>query len=99
MEIRLVEGRMVPITVTTSEETPAPIPKAKLVLAEHGLSAFPLSAVADEQGRATLGPLPAGPAFLSVRADGFIARGAVPASSQTVSARAREISRGSCGFP
>lgn len=78
VEIRLSEGRMVNVQVTTSDQEPSPIPRAKLVLAEHGLSAFPLAAVADEQGRASIGPVPPGPSFLSVRADGFIARGVVP---------------------
>lgn len=78
VELRLVEGRMIHVKVTTAEEVPEPIAKAKLVLAEHGLSAFPLAAVSDQQGEVELGPLPPGPAFLSVRADGYIARGAVP---------------------
>lgn len=78
VEIRLAEGRMVHVQVTTSDAEAVPIPKAKLVLAEHGLSAFPLAAVADEQGIADIGPVPPGPSFLSVRADGFIARGVVP---------------------
>lgn len=77
IEVRMVEGRMVAVQVTTADESAAPIANAKLVLAEHGLSAFPLAAVADEQGRANLGPIPPGPSFLSVRADGYIARGAV----------------------
>lgn len=77
IEVRMVEGRMVGVQVTTAEEPAEPIARAKLVLAEHGLSAFPLAAVADEQGRANLGPVPPGPSFLSVRAEGFIARGAV----------------------
>lgn len=78
IEARLVEGRMLRVNVTTSDEPAMPIPKAKLVLAEHGLSAFPLSAIADEGGVAVMGPLPPVPAYLSVRAEGFIARGAVP---------------------
>jgi protocatechuate 3,4-dioxygenase beta subunit len=78
VEARLVEGRMIQIDVTTSDEAPEPIPNAKLVLAEHGLSAFPLAAVANEDGKTHMGPIPPGPAFLSVRAEGFIARGAVP---------------------
>lgn len=78
IEVRLVEGRMIAVQVTTADDSPEPIASAKLVLAEHGLSAFPLAAVADEQGRANLGPIPPGPSFLSVRAEGFIARGAVP---------------------
>lgn len=78
VELRLAEGRIVNVRVTASDELATPIPSAKLVLAEHGLSAFPMAAVADEQGVANIGPVPPGPSFLAVRADGFIARAAVP---------------------
>ena len=78
VELQLLAGRMVDVSVRSSDEEQVPIPKARLVLAEHGLSAFPLTAVANDAGHALLGPLPPGPAFLSVRAEGFIGRGALP---------------------
>lgn len=78
VELHLVTGRTVDVRVKSSDEDASPVPNARLVLAEHGLSAFPLTAIADDEGRALVGPLPPGPAFLSVRAEGFIGRGALP---------------------
>src|SRR6185369_7528078 len=50
----------------------APVSGANLVLAEGGLSSFPLEATTDARGAASLGPIAPGEAFLSARADGFV---------------------------
>jgi hypothetical protein len=59
------------------------VPGANVVLAEGGLSSFPLEATTDARGAATLGPFSPGDAFLSANADGFVARTgvAVPAGA------------------
>jgi hypothetical protein len=80
--LTLVRGRRVTVRVTDGEEEGAPpVPSASLVLAEGGLSSFPLEAKTDEKGTATLGPIGSGDAFLSAQAEGFVPRTgvAVPA--------------------
>jgi hypothetical protein len=82
--LTLVRGRRVAVRVVDGEEEGAkPIASASLVLAEGGLSSFPLEGKTDAQGRATLGPIRPGDAFLSAQADGFVPRTgvAVPAGA------------------
>jgi hypothetical protein len=82
--LTLVRGRRVTVRVTDGEDEGArPVASASLVLAEGGLSSFPLEAKTDEKGAATLGPLGPGDAFLSAQADGFVPRSgvAVPAGA------------------
>lgn len=76
--LRLGGGRTVQVLVSSEKPLSRPIAGASVVLAEFGLSPFPLTARTDEQGRAAVGPLSPGPAFLSVRAKGFVGRAAIP---------------------
>jgi protocatechuate 3,4-dioxygenase beta subunit len=77
--LRLARGRFVGVRVTDGDANDAAsIPAARVTLAEGGLSPFPLEGTTDRAGRARLGPIGAGGAALSVRADGFVPRGAVP---------------------
>jgi hypothetical protein len=78
MTLRLSPGRMIVAHVTDGDAEDADdISGARVVLAEAGLSPFPLEAVTDKRGRATLGPIAAGPATLSARADGYVGRASV----------------------
>lgn len=77
--LRVAAGRWVAVRVTDGEADDAdPVASARVTLAEGGLSPFPLEATSDAKGRATLGPIAPGGATLGVRADGFVARGAIP---------------------
>jgi hypothetical protein len=78
--LRLARGRFVDVRVTDGDALDAPgIAAARVTLAEGGLSPFPLEATSDRSGRARLGPIGPGAATLGVRAEGFVARGAVAA--------------------
>ncbi len=69
LDLRLLPGREVQVLVRAARsEPPQPIAGARVVLAEHGLSAFPLQAISDAAGKVRLGTIPDGPAYLSVRA-------------------------------
>lgn len=81
--LRLAGGRYVQVRVTSEKPASRPISGASVVLAEHGLSPFPLTARTDDGGRASVGPLSPGPAFLSVRAKGFVGRAAIPVPDDT----------------
>lgn len=76
VELRLGPGVMVATRVIDGTDD-EPIERARVTLAEGGLSPFPLEGVTDKKGRVTLGPIAQGPASLSARADGFVGRGAV----------------------
>jgi len=79
LTLRLVQGRFVGVRVTDGDGDDAPpIEAARVSLAEGGLSPFPLEATTDAAGRARLGPIAPGGAALGARADGFVARGAIP---------------------
>ncbi len=57
-----------------------PVARANVVLTEGGLSPFPVEGTTDEQGRVVLGPVAlSGDAYLSARAEGFVAKSGVPA--------------------
>ncbi len=77
VELRLGVGRMVRVKVVSAAPEKRPIEGAAIVLAEFGLSPFPITARSGKDGFAAVGPLAPGPAFLSVRADGYIGRGAI----------------------
>ena len=82
--LTLTRGRRVAVRVTDGEDEEArPVASASLVLAEGGLSSFPLEGKTDAQGAATLGPVGPGDAFVSAQADGFVPRTgvAVPAGA------------------
>jgi len=78
LTLRLAPGRSVAVHVVDGEADDAsPVRGARVVLAESGVSPFPLEAETDAQGRATLGPIAAGPATLTARAEGYVGRTAV----------------------
>ena len=78
LTLHLAPGRMVVAHVTDGDAEDADdVAGARVVLAEAGLSPFPLEAVTDKRGRAILGPIASGAATLSARADGFVGRAAV----------------------
>lgn len=76
--LRLGTGRMVTALVTDdADEHAAPIADADVVLAEGGLSSFPLRGRTGADGKVVLGPISAGAATLSASADNFVTRPAV----------------------
>lgn len=78
LTLLVVPGRSVAVRVVDGEADDAsPVRGARVVLAESGVSPFPLEAVTDAQGRASLGPIAAGAATLTARADGYVGRSAV----------------------
>lgn len=78
LTLRLAPGRMVIAHVTDGDAQDSDdVAGARVVLAESGVSPFPLEAVTDKRGRAQLGPIAPGPATLSARADGFVGRAGV----------------------
>ncbi len=77
--LTLMPGRMVTVQVTGGAEEGAPIVAgADVVLTEYGVSSFPLQGTTGADGSVTLGPIAPGPATVSARAAGFVARGGVP---------------------
>jgi protocatechuate 3,4-dioxygenase beta subunit len=77
-KLSLQPGRFVSVLVSAEGAEPQPIVSADVVLAEDGLTPFPLQGRTDSEGRVTLGPIPERPATLSVRADGFMPESGVP---------------------
>ncbi len=78
LTLRLGPGRMVAIAVTDDEpDHPSPVRDADVVLAEGGLSSFPIQGRTAGDGTLTLGPISAGAASVSASADGFVTRPAV----------------------
>lgn len=76
--LKLAQGRMIPVVVTDDDsEHPAPVRDADVVLAEGGLSSFPIQGRTAGDGSVTLGPISAGAASVSASADGFVTRPAV----------------------
>lgn len=76
--LHLAPGHFVNVRVSGGDgDDNDPIAHARVTVAEGGISSFPLEASTDAKGRARLGPIAAGPASVGVRADGYVARGAV----------------------
>ena len=76
-EIKLVlePGRRVRVLVTDGDGDGAqPVKDAAVVLAEEGLTSFPIHARTGPDGAALLGPIASGRASVSARAAGFVAR-------------------------
>ena len=75
-EVTLVlePGRMQVTALVTDGSGPNPhlVPNADVVLAEEGLSTFPLRGRSGSDGKVTLGPISNGPATLSGRAPDFV---------------------------
>lgn len=76
VELRLSPGVMIRARVVDAVEDDG-IARARVTLAESGLSPFPIEGLTDKQGRVVLGPIARGSASLSARADGFVPKGAV----------------------
>lgn len=71
--LTLEPGRFVTALVTDgSGPNPHLVPDADVVLAEEGLSTFPLRGRSGSDGKVTLGPISSGPATLSARAPDFV---------------------------
>ncbi|HEY3594000.1 MAG TPA: carboxypeptidase-like regulatory domain-containing protein, partial [Polyangiaceae bacterium] len=76
--LRLGLGRRVAVHVRDGEGGDArAVADANVVLAEGGLSSFPLEAKADAHGDASLGPITAGGAFVSAQAAGYVGKAGV----------------------
>lgn len=76
--LMLGPGRTIRVSVVDGEEPDAtPVPNADVVLVEGGLGSFPFRGRTDARGEVSLGPLPVGPAAVSARAAGFVARSGV----------------------
>ncbi len=81
--LHLLAGRMVQVVVSGgSEEQSELVQGADVVLTEFGLSSFPLQGTTGSDGSVTLGPIAPGPASVSARATGYVARGGVPVPEQ-----------------
>ncbi|MDB4941416.1 MAG: hypothetical protein JWP97_950 [Labilithrix sp.] len=76
LELRLAPGMMVTARVVDALDEDG-VGKARVTLAEGGLSPFPIEGLTDKKGLVVLGPVARGASSLAVRADGFVARGAV----------------------
>jgi len=73
LTLRLEPGRTVIAVVTDGEGTnPVLVPGADVVLAEAGLSSFPLRGRTGSEGTVSLGPIASGPATLGARAADFV---------------------------
>jgi Carboxypeptidase regulatory-like domain/PDZ domain len=76
--LRLGPGREVHVLVTDGDgDPPIGVPKADVVLAENGISSFPLTGRTGDDGSVTLGPIAPGPAVVAARAADFVPRGGV----------------------
>jgi hypothetical protein len=78
VELTLEEGKQVAVLVTNGDgEDAPPIKDASVVIAEEGLTSFPLQGRTDVHGIVTLGPIARERAAASARAPGFVAKSAV----------------------
>ncbi|EYF03573.1 carboxypeptidase regulatory-like domain-containing protein [Chondromyces apiculatus] len=88
VELVLMPGRRVRVLVTDGEGTNASTVKnASVVLAENGLSSFPLHGRTGDDGSVSLGPIAEGPASVSAWAPGFVQRSAVPIEDTALEVR------------
>lgn len=76
VELHLAPGVMIAARVVDAVDDEG-VARARVTLAESGLSPFPVEGITDKHGRVVLGPIARGPASLSARADGFVAKAAV----------------------
>jgi protocatechuate 3,4-dioxygenase beta subunit len=75
VKLTLEPGRRVRVVVTDGDGDGAPpVKDAAVVLAEEGLTSFPIHARTGPDGAALLGPIARGRASVSARAVGFVAR-------------------------
>ncbi|HVY48541.1 MAG TPA: carboxypeptidase regulatory-like domain-containing protein, partial [Minicystis sp.] len=76
--LKLVPGKRVRVLVTDGDDDPPkPLPGASVVLAEEGLSSFPLVGKTGPEGAVVLGPIAKASATASARAPGFVPTPAV----------------------
>jgi len=88
VELTLEKGKRVVVTVTDGAgDDAAPIKNASVVLAEQGLSSFPLQGRTDDKGVVVLGPIGHEQATVSARAEGFVERTAVLVEADATEAR------------
>ncbi len=82
--VRLVlgQGRLVRVHVVDEQGTA--LSKADVVLAEGGLSPFPLQGTTDANGDVVLGPIAAGPAAVAAQAEGHVPRGPIAVPKEDV---------------
>lgn len=79
VELVLIPGTSVTVTVTDGEaEDAPPIEGANVALVEGGVSSFPLYGRTNAGGVVVLGPIAGLDAAVSARAEGYVARSAVP---------------------
>jgi hypothetical protein len=73
LTLRLEPGRTVVALVTDGEgANPVLVPNADVVLAEGGVSSFPIRGRTGSDGKVSLGPIASGPATLGARAEDFV---------------------------
>lgn len=78
VKLVLHQGRRITVTVTDGDaEDAPPVKDASVILAEEGLSPFPIHGRTDAKGVVVLGPIAFGAATVSARAKGFVPRNAV----------------------
>jgi hypothetical protein len=77
LELVVAPGRSVQLDVKDASGG-AGVAAANAVIAEDGLSSFPIQGRTDEAGHLTLGPLGTGVLTVSVTAEGFVAKEGVP---------------------
>ncbi|HYP78262.1 MAG TPA: carboxypeptidase regulatory-like domain-containing protein [Polyangiaceae bacterium] len=73
LTLRLEPGRTVVAVVTDGDgDHPVAVANADVVLAEAGLSSFPIRGRTGTDGKVSLGPIASGPATLGARAEDFV---------------------------
>jgi len=78
VELMLEPGKRVRVTVTDGDgDNAPPVKSAAVILAEEGLTSFPLQGRTDERGVIELGPIGRDRAVVSARAPGFVPTSAV----------------------
>ncbi|MDI1437203.1 carboxypeptidase regulatory-like domain-containing protein [Polyangium sorediatum] len=88
VKLVLGAGRRITVKVTDGESEDAPpVKEASVVLAEEGLSPFPIHGRTDAKGVVVLGPIALGYATVSARAPGFVPRSAVPVDDDATEVR------------
>lgn len=102
------KGRQITVRVTQGDADDAPgVANAAVVIAEEGLSSFPLEGKTDPQGHVTLGPFSAVPLTASARAEEYVSSGAVAVPIEATEVRIAMLKAGrlagdvvdSRGFP
>lgn len=77
LTLKLGQGMNAEVIVTDADGD-APLPAARITLAEGGLSPFPLEAVTGKDGRAVIGPFGIGRAVVTVQKEGYVPSPSLP---------------------